>query len=70
MKQHKLFYSVKHKKKEYYAYHLGFMESPKQFIHLYNLDTMDKDTKMHTISYNTIEKLLHKDKETIERYLN
>jgi len=69
MREHELFYEVKHKDKTYYAYHLGFMESPKHFVHLYNLDTKEKDNSMHTLSYNTIDKLIKKDKETIERYL-
>ena len=69
MKAHNLFYEVKHKNETYFAYHLGFMESPKHFIHLYNLDTKLKDTNVHTLSYSTIEKLIHKDKEMVQRYL-
>jgi len=67
--QHNLFYEVCYKSVTHYAYHLGFMESPKHFIHLYNLDTSDKDNKVHTLSYHSIEKLINKDKELIERYL-
>ena len=69
MKDHNLIYEINHKDKQYYAYFLGVMESPKHLIFLYNLDTIQKDNKCHTLSYNSIEKLLHEDKEMIERYL-
>ena len=69
MKQHNLFYEIDHKRETYFAYHLGLMESPKHFIHLYNLDTRNKDGGVHTISYNSIEKLINKDEELTRKYL-
>jgi hypothetical protein len=79
MKEHQLFYEIKHKSNTYYAYHLGFMEglpqksqsgsstSPKYFIHLYNLDVKGKG--QYTISYNSVDKLLNGDKKSLETYL-
>jgi len=69
MKEHNLFYEICYKSVTYYAYHLGIMESPKHFIHLYNLDTMEVDNTQHTLSYSTIDKMINNDKEVLRSYL-